>query len=87
LKDLLSKVAKQEQITEEAGAGANVAILQVLLLPTGLNLRNLLWHGFVGAENYRDRGWPWFWYRYSLAMCGTNWNIETVQLSNKSATV
>jgi hypothetical protein len=25
-----------------------IAVLRVLLLPTGLNLRNLLWHGFVG---------------------------------------
>jgi hypothetical protein len=55
LKDMLAKLAHQEQNTEGAGVGAAVAVLQVLLLPTGLNLRNLLWHGFVGAELPR----PW----------------------------
>lgn len=30
--------------------GDRAKVLQCLLLPTGLNLRNLLWHGFVGAS-------------------------------------
>jgi hypothetical protein len=57
LKDLLAQLAHQDQGKDATGVGvgATVAVLQVLLLPTGLNLRNLLWHGFVGAELPR----PW----------------------------
>jgi hypothetical protein len=43
LKELLPKLAYQEQNTEAVGASATIAVLQVLLLPTGLNLRNLAW--------------------------------------------
>lgn len=32
------------------------SVLQLVLLPTGLNLRNLVWHGFVGNKLPR----PWF---------------------------
>ena len=32
------------------------SILMTLLLPQGLNLRNLLWHGFVASQTYLDVG-------------------------------
>lgn len=38
-----------------------VSVLQMLLLPTGLNLRNLLWHGFVSDHIPR----PWL----ALVVC------------------
>jgi hypothetical protein len=48
LKDLLHGISNQKSVPIVAG------ILNCLLLPTGLNLRNLLWHGFIGSDDGRN---------------------------------
>jgi hypothetical protein len=42
LKDLLLGISTKKTVL--------AGILNCLLLPTGLNLRNLLWHGFIGSD-------------------------------------
>lgn len=55
LKAMLPQLVKMD--TVERGTWTTVGVLlNCLLLPTGLNLRNMIWHGFVGGD-YSLRPW------------------------------
>ncbi|CAB9523902.1 expressed unknown protein [Seminavis robusta] len=54
LKDMLQTLQETTTTTSSSQSTEISSVLQVLLLPTGLNLRNLLWHGFVA-----DLPRPW----------------------------
>ena len=78
LTTMLQKIPHQDDIL--------VPVLELVLLPTGLNLRNLLWHGFV-AEHL-----PRAWLALVLVlqhqvqhMCGNNQEPENSFVLEKSA--
>ena len=49
LKDMIEKVAlmRNESVDDDNTHAIVASILRTLLLPSGINLRNLLWHGFL----------------------------------------